>query len=87
MRLTAFAVAYTTRIAHMIQPSVVKSKSSGRVHESIVDTCTQLIARIANSSATSDDAERLPALAQAEIPAGAHAEVVVDEARRTRARR
>ena len=64
----------------MIQPSVVKSKSSGRVHESIVETCTQLIARIANSKATSDDTERLPALAQPEVAARAHAQVVVDEA-------
>ena len=46
----------------MIQPSVVKSKSSGRVHDSIVETSTQLTARIANSNATSTMPSVLPRL-------------------------
>ena len=53
--------------------------SSGRVNDRCVDVCAKSCASQANTAATSDDPERLAALAQPEVPAGAHAEVVVDE--------
>ena len=42
--------------------------------------CTKYTASHAKPAATIDDAERLAPLAQPEVPAGAHAEVVVDPA-------
>ena len=82
VRFTALAVAYTTRIANTNQPAVPRLVASGRVNDRCVDVCAKSSASHANTAATATMPSVLPRLRKPEVAAGAHAEIVVEEADR-----